>query len=96
MRALWGASDDDVWAVGSGGTVLHWNGSTWRSFQADTRDVETRADLRYIWGTAANDIWVSGGDHPVSGPSAPDGQAVVLHWDGIRWVHVEGPWKRPR
>jgi len=91
LSALWGASDDDVWAVGTGGTVLHWNGTRWRSV-----DASTRVDLKYLWGAAANDIWASGGDDPGSGRWSPGGgAAVMLHWNGTRWQPVEVPWHRP-
>jgi hypothetical protein len=86
VRALWGATDDDVWAVGPKGTVIHWNGSAWRAVTVDTR-----ADLTYLWGAAANDIWASGGPHPVNAHSAQAGPAVMLHWDGTRWAKVEVP-----
>jgi photosystem II stability/assembly factor-like uncharacterized protein len=26
---VWGSATDDVWVVGGGGNVIHWNGSTW-------------------------------------------------------------------
>jgi photosystem II stability/assembly factor-like uncharacterized protein len=29
LRAVWGYSDVDVWAVGDGGTLLYWDGTEW-------------------------------------------------------------------
>ena len=29
LREVWGMTENDVWAVGDGGTALHWNGSDW-------------------------------------------------------------------
>ena len=29
LYGIWGVSTDDVFAVGEGGTVLHYDGSTW-------------------------------------------------------------------
>jgi hypothetical protein len=31
-QVLWGVwvrASDDAWAVGNGGTILHWNGTSW-------------------------------------------------------------------
>ena len=31
LEGVWGTSASDVWAVGFGGTILHYNGTTWSS-----------------------------------------------------------------
>src|SRR6185436_9563068 len=46
MVGAWGTSTDNVWAVGSGGTILHWNGMAWSFFDSGT--TETLVD---IWGS---------------------------------------------
>lgn len=56
MRAIWGASATNVFAVGDSGTILRWNGSVWTQMISNT----TRG-LYGIHGRAANDIWVTGG-----------------------------------
>ncbi len=55
LFATWGAADDDVWAVGTGGTLVHWDGKKW----SPTMGPVTKT-LRAIWGFAADDIWVVG------------------------------------
>ena len=56
IAAIWGASDDDVWAVGASGQILRWNGgSRWKSF-----DGGTRGNLNHVWGSGPNDVWASG------------------------------------
>ena len=55
INAIWGASDADVWAVGSSGQILRWNGSRWRSF-----DAGTRGNLDHVWGSGPTDVWASG------------------------------------
>ena len=51
---MWAAADDDVWAVGDGGVVRHWNGREWR-------DVPTGTDAAFdvVWGTGSDDVWVA-------------------------------------
>jgi hypothetical protein len=53
---IWGSSASDVWAVGFfGGTILHWNGSSWsggRTYLAH--------GLFGVWGASANDVWAAG------------------------------------
>jgi hypothetical protein len=44
-----------MWAVGSRGTIYHWNGSTWNE-----EDSGTNKDLYDIWGDGVGNIWVSG------------------------------------
>jgi hypothetical protein len=53
---LWGTSSTNIYAVGEGGSVLHYNG-TWSPVASGTT-----ASLSSIWGTAANDIYAAG-DH---------------------------------
>jgi hypothetical protein len=55
LYGIWGSAVDDVWTVGSGGTVVHWNGSHWSSFASITS-----ADLRAVWGSSAQDVWAVG------------------------------------
>ncbi|MBX3188015.1 MAG: hypothetical protein KF819_13415 [Labilithrix sp.] len=53
LTSIWGSSATDVWAVGSGGTVVHYDGATWRL--AATGIVET---LHAVWGSGPTDVWV--------------------------------------
>jgi len=29
LTAIWGSSDEDMYAVGDNGLILHWNGDNW-------------------------------------------------------------------
>ena len=68
LRAIWGSSADDVWAVGDHGTIRH-------IYQNDLRwqvvDSPTTENLRGIWGTGPKDIWIVGD------------AGTILHWDGF-------------
>jgi hypothetical protein len=55
MNDVWGASDDDVWAVGFGGALRHFDGQSW-SFQPPL----TRETLWGIHGSGPNDVWAVG------------------------------------
>lgn len=59
LRAAWAVAPTDAWFVGTGGTVLHWDGAAWTVMHAPTDD-----DLDVVWASSATDVWVRG-------PSAP-------------------------
>lgn len=71
---LSGTADDDVWAVGAGGTALHFDGSSWTRIP-----IATSADLRGVAARSPNDVWAVG--FTSGGGSAPN----VFHWDGVEW-----------
>lgn len=48
-------SDTDVWVVGEGSTVLHFDGTTWTPF-----DIENPSALGAIWANASDDVWIAG------------------------------------
>lgn len=85
LWGVWGASPQDVWAVGGSGragseaTVLHYDGVAWT---LETLPPLERTGVRAffkVWGTGPNDVWVVG-------------QAgAVVHWDGVEWTeHLVG------
>lgn len=53
--ASWGAADDDVWFVGTGGWALHHDGASFTRV-----DLGTTEDLHDVWGTGPADVWVVG------------------------------------
>jgi hypothetical protein len=54
--AVWGSAWNDVWAVGTGGLRMHFDGSSWTTTQ------RAPATITSIWGTAQNDVWAVGVD----------------------------------
>lgn len=76
LWGTWGASPDDVWAVGGRGraagqaTVLHYDGQSWTT--ADVPDLERPGVNAFfkVWGTAANNVYFVGQN------------GACLHWDG--------------
>ncbi len=55
-KKIWGSAWNDVWAVGTDGLRLHYDGTAW--------NVTTRASsgINGIWGSAQNDVWTVSDD----------------------------------
>lgn len=72
---IWGASPDDVWAVGGasdarGGFAWRLEGDEWTAEPTLPGDVPDRAAVWKVYGRAADDAWLVGSS------------GVSLHWDG--------------
>jgi len=52
LTAVWGSSKDDVWAVGSGGTIVHYDGAVWKPTPSGVKFT-----FRAIWGSGPTDVW---------------------------------------
>lgn len=55
LRSIWADPDGGAWAVGLGGTIVRYDGSSW-----SLADSPTSVTLRHVQGTAANDVWAAG------------------------------------
>ncbi len=55
VHDIWGSGPNDIHAVGWGGTIVHYDGSTW-SVIPPVSD----ANLNAVWGTAADDVFAVG------------------------------------
>lgn len=60
LNGIWGASDADVWVVGSYGTLLHFDGTAWTKIQTSTNN-----NLNAIHGIAPSNIWAVGANGTV-------------------------------
>ena len=56
LRGATTLASGDSWVVGWGGTVLHWDGSSWTGSAAITPN-----RLNAVWASANNDVWAVGG-----------------------------------
>jgi hypothetical protein len=56
LRGVWGRSATDVWAVGSGGAILHWDGGGWSpSASGTTQNLSgVGGDATNVWAVGAN------------------------------------------
>jgi len=79
LKDVYGFSASDIYAVGFSGTVLHYNGSTWKSMGPNT-------DTYFygVWGTSSSDLWAVG--HPYFKPSES-----VWHYNGTTWKSYPPP-----
>jgi hypothetical protein len=77
---VWGASEDEIWAVGGDPDVISDAATIWRYDGAAWAEVEIPAEaaaaiaIYKVWGSAADDVWAVGTG------------GVVLHWDGAAWT----------
>ncbi|WP_146645043.1 hypothetical protein [Labilithrix luteola] len=71
LASVWGSAPNDVWAVGSGGTILHWDGTTWTRTPSGVKNTFFR-----VWGSGPNDVWaVSSTDVILHGTGFQNGTA---------------------
>ncbi len=76
-NASWGTSSSDIFVVGNGGQIHHFDGTSFTDMVSPTTK-----DLRSVWGTSHNDVWACGFN-----PSTAE--SVLLHFDGTSWVLVD-------
>jgi hypothetical protein len=52
LTSVWGSSRNDVWAVGSGGSIIHYDGTTWTATPTPVRNT-----FHAVWGSGPNDVY---------------------------------------
>jgi hypothetical protein len=52
---IWVGGRDNVWAVGEGGTILHWNGADWKKLDSGTPE-----NIYAVWGTGEEEALAAG------------------------------------
>jgi len=60
LYGVFGFGEDDVWAVGEAGTILHWDGAALTKLTTPLDDLPERPRLFAVWGSSPNDIWFAG------------------------------------
>jgi hypothetical protein len=55
LRGVWGNAANNYWAVGEGGTILHYDGTSWQPQTSGTLN-----KLYSVWGSSSTDIWAVG------------------------------------
>lgn len=74
LLGVWGSGDEDVFAVGRSGTILHYDGETWVQMSSSTS-----AELRGVWGNDSEFVVVPGYDASVS-------EGLVVGYNGEYWA----------
>ncbi len=77
VNACWGKSSNDMYFVGNGGQIHHFDGTTFTKMSSPTTK-----DLRSVWGTSHSDVWACGFNSNTA-------ESVLLHYDGSSWIEVE-------
>jgi len=76
---VWGASRDDVWAVGGTGdgepVAFRYDGSDWSAVELPDLEADREGDITVeslfkVWGTGADDVFMVGE------------QGAIVHWNG--------------
>ncbi|MCC7386513.1 MAG: hypothetical protein IT384_32035 [Deltaproteobacteria bacterium] len=76
LWGVWGASPDDLWAVGGNGaaagqaTVLRFDGARWRKVELPVLQRPNVFAFFKVWGSAHDDVYIVGQ------------RGAVLHWNG--------------
>ena len=70
LNWVFGFSTTDVYAVGTDGAFIHFDGDEWSSI-----DSGTERDLWGVWGSSPSEVWLVGGD-------VSNGEPVILRWNG--------------
>jgi hypothetical protein len=60
ITSVWGSSKTDVWAVGTNGTVLHYDGNAWEAAARVDQDASLYT-LRSVWLERPDDVWIVDG-----------------------------------
>jgi hypothetical protein len=76
IKKTWGLSSSNLYIVGDGGNIYHFNGSSWIKMTSNTT-----VDLQDIWGIDGNHIWATGFN-------SIDGHSVVLQFNGTGWSTI--------
>ncbi|AKU93853.1 hypothetical protein AKJ09_00517 [Labilithrix luteola] len=79
LFAVRGSSKNDVWTVGAGGTILHYDGSTWSPVP-----IERRESLYSLWVTSPNDVWFIGSGTAIWHGTGPLGTDFTFAGAAIR------------
>jgi len=55
LNAIWGADDNDIWAVGNNGLIYHYYGTGW-----ELQPPIDNSSLDGIWGTSTDNLYIVG------------------------------------
>lgn len=94
---VWGSSSNDVYAVGSGGAVLHYDGTGWATTTAG------ESDLVCLFGISKNELYAANNrlvdEPPCFSPPCPENRVFssIFTSDGEAWIEmsvIEDKWIR--
>ena len=80
-----GTSSDDVWALTSGGDVIHFDGASWQVM--DVPEIYSRLYPQAIHAASPDDVWIAG----YGGNARGEYIGYIQHWNGASWVRISTP-----
>ena len=94
VTSVWGSSRSDIWAVGTNGTVLHYDGNAWEAAARVEQDA-TLFTLRSVWLERPDDVWIVDGHrlrHSTGwkGPTATEWAFYELPLDDVTPAAIRG------
>lgn len=84
LNAIWGTAANNIWAVGNGGRVMHYDGSRWQPMWTPT-DV----NLHGVFGQAADQVIAAG--HVARGWDVIWTESALIQFNGKRWTSLVSP-----
>jgi|SRR5579863_9804512 len=87
LSAVAAISTNNVWAVGYGGLIEHWNGVSW-NIVPSSNNVPSDNVLTGVAAISANNIWAVG-YYFVASSDIP--QTLIEHWNGVKWSVIPNP-----
>lgn len=73
LRAIWGTSESDVFAVGDYGAIIHYDGNSWSPMNSGIS-----VNIYGVWGTSDNNVYAAA-------DKSATGTGTILHYDGNTW-----------
>jgi len=87
VEDLWGAASDDMFAVGTAGTILHYDGDAWADMTSGAS-----VDLHGVWGTASDNVFAVGDGGTILRYDGAEWSAMASNTQsGLFGVHGTGP-----
>jgi hypothetical protein len=81
VSAIWAASADEAFAIGSGLDVAHFVGGAWTQTK-----LEGTAPLSVLGGSSPTNVWVADSDSA----SGVHSSRTLYRWDGATWTPQQG------
>jgi hypothetical protein len=75
---VWGSSPNDIWAAGTFGVIVHYDGTAWSEVSLAAQGIFLTGAWHGIWGSASDRVFFVG----VGGQ--------VVRWDGALFTEVPG------
>lgn len=78
LSDVWGPSSSDVFAVGEGGTIQHYDGNAWSAMSSGTTD-----NLRGIYGSSSSNVFAGGDSGIILHYDGYTWRQVMTELDGV-------------